>query len=923
MEKTYIYILIVFFILIISCSKKGVYKVQSGGEPVFVIGTMMLVGTVAAAVGAAAYNKYSKSDDDDGEDKNPPPPPEDQGTPPPPPEDQGASPPPPGDQGASPPPPPPGDQGASPPPANRILMRLDPCLGVVCQNDGTCVEGVCQCPETFSGDRCQIRSDTCEYWLSTGMLRGDDSRDISICGQGEDSKIFTPDGTCIDVENCTAEECCRDRESDEIYRSGTCAEFNNLGVTAQHASCGMVLNPDGSGDYIQTHFDPRGQCQDVNNCTRQECCKPEAPDPDTYCDNSEPDLTNAFMEDIPQNGCDGTSYSWPQECSEGDPNSPDYPTERCYSIIDARECPHTCNVGYYGGGVSCGYDGTYDVIPCMPTPGGYCSEWIAYNPELENICDSDSTKIFDWNGTCTNGPQCMTECCRGRQPDENITPGTCTDFSSSNPLFGCPFNKRFKHDGSCKDVNDCKISECCEDTCGGISEDTFPIPLDQRDKFDGLDLCDNVGIGEMCNATCNGNSALDDGSIVGLQYDCNTKGQTFGNNPDTSNPDSFDHRFCYRDGDIPPRTCADTTRVGNTGTKIPYPCPWWRNPRQENVICEDQTGEHSGCNINECCGPPISTTKWVVQTTQGSCTDTCNSIQMTCNTGDWGIHDEASFRNIIENTCTGTAVEGPVCEDHTVADGCPPGCDNDGTICTGNAHPPPCDWKSVRPGPNATLHRFDGVNMFCPAGCNRNETALNTVDGYCSGGYVTRPPNSLGTENALPVVLTEYTSDYGTTIPSRCWFNTGTQESSCDVVVDQGPIGNISRLCKCEPIGDMCNDRDEWSGESCTSTLISDRTQTPEDTTNCTLIPKDGTTPGSCDEVDPSVATCSYVPNLWELCAGNSEKTFAPDHVEVTGMCDGNTDSSENVICPTGYTLIDEPNTASKVGDGMNCCELN
>ena len=135
----------------------------------------------------------------------------------------------------------------------------------------------------------------------------------------------------------------------------------------------------------------------------------------------------------------------------------------------------------------------------MLTPGGYCSEWIAYNSEFENICDSDPTKIFDWNGTCTNGPQCMTECCRDRQPDENITPGTCTDFRNFSPLFGCPFNKRFKHDGSCEDVNDCKISECCEDTCGGISEDTFPIPLDQRDKFDGLDLCDNVGIGEMCN----------------------------------------------------------------------------------------------------------------------------------------------------------------------------------------------------------------------------------------------------------------------------------------------------------------------------------------------------------------------------------------------------------------------------------------
>ena len=41
----------------------------------------------------------------------------------------------------------------------------------------------------------------------------------------------------------------------------------------------------------------------------------------------------------------------------------------------------------------------------------------------------------------------------------------------------------------------------------------------------------------------------------------------------------------------------DTTRVGNTGTKIPYPCPPTRMPRQENVICEDQTGEHSGSTL--------------------------------------------------------------------------------------------------------------------------------------------------------------------------------------------------------------------------------------------------------------------------------------------------------------------------------------
>lgn len=33
--------------------------------------------------------------------------------------------------------------------------RPDPCAEVACENGGTCAEGICDCPEGFSGDRCE------------------------------------------------------------------------------------------------------------------------------------------------------------------------------------------------------------------------------------------------------------------------------------------------------------------------------------------------------------------------------------------------------------------------------------------------------------------------------------------------------------------------------------------------------------------------------------------------------------------------------------------------------------------------------------------------------------------------------------------------------------------------------------------------
>eukprot|EP01043_Picozoa_sp_COSAG02_P103073 COSAG02_NODE_39089_length_421_cov_0.813665_1_plen_130_part_01 len=40
--------------------------------------------------------------------------------------------------------------------------------------------------------------------------------------------------------------------------------------------------------------------------------------------------------------------------------------------------------------------------------------------------------------------------------------------------------------------------------------------------------------------------------------------------------------------------------------------------------------------------------------------------------------------------CTGT----PTCSDFTVVDGCPTGCDNDGTVCTGTASAPVTIWQA-------------------------------------------------------------------------------------------------------------------------------------------------------------------------------------------------------------------------------------
>lgn len=40
-------------------------------------------------------------------------------------------------------------------------QESDPCLGILCQNGGTCVNGHCICINDFTGTKCEIAPDTC------------------------------------------------------------------------------------------------------------------------------------------------------------------------------------------------------------------------------------------------------------------------------------------------------------------------------------------------------------------------------------------------------------------------------------------------------------------------------------------------------------------------------------------------------------------------------------------------------------------------------------------------------------------------------------------------------------------------------------------------------------------------------------------
>lgn len=58
----------------------------------------------------------------------------------------------------TPPPPPREETAAAPTPAPAATEPTDPCAGISCLNGGRCLNGQCDCPPGYSGDRCQTRT---------------------------------------------------------------------------------------------------------------------------------------------------------------------------------------------------------------------------------------------------------------------------------------------------------------------------------------------------------------------------------------------------------------------------------------------------------------------------------------------------------------------------------------------------------------------------------------------------------------------------------------------------------------------------------------------------------------------------------------------------------------------------------------------
>ena len=90
---------------------------------------------------------------------------------------------------------------------------LDPCEGIVCQHDGACINGFCQCVNGYTGTYCEIEPDKCKDIVCEGCqkcdsLDGTCKDDNNQCSNGQTCL----DGICICSDNtqCPEGEICQD-----------------------------------------------------------------------------------------------------------------------------------------------------------------------------------------------------------------------------------------------------------------------------------------------------------------------------------------------------------------------------------------------------------------------------------------------------------------------------------------------------------------------------------------------------------------------------------------------------------------------------------------------------------------------------------------------------------------------------------------
>ena len=125
---------------------------------------------------------------------------------------------------------------------------VDPCEGIVCQHDGMCIDGVCQCVDGYSGDYCEVEPGLCQGIVCDGCRQCDPT----------DGLCKDSDALCGDEELCTRGVCEEEtnalrvcKTSDELMaKLERCQNW-----CATHTQCNITV-----GCRIEASVTPNGQC---------------------------------------------------------------------------------------------------------------------------------------------------------------------------------------------------------------------------------------------------------------------------------------------------------------------------------------------------------------------------------------------------------------------------------------------------------------------------------------------------------------------------------------------------------------------------------------------------------------------------------------------------------------------------------------
>ena len=278
--------------------------------------------------------------------------------------------------------------------------KKDLCKGVVCQNDGTCKEGKCECKEGFTGD-------TCETEITVDKCSPNPCKNSGVCSVTTDGFTCDCSNTGYEGDTCETEITVDNCNPNPCKNNGVCSATTD-GFTCDCSNTGY------EGDTCETEITggciDNSTCDDGDPCTVDSCdivtgfCMHYIGNDGLICDDGDPTTIN----DACNSGvCEGTSA---ETCDDGIKNQNE-------SDIDCGGSCSGCSAGE-----SCN-----NVLDCsrgLSCTRGVCTDTVTETCS-DGIKNQDETDI-DCGGSCSGcsaGESCnnVLDCSRGL----SCTRGVC------------------------------------------------------------------------------------------------------------------------------------------------------------------------------------------------------------------------------------------------------------------------------------------------------------------------------------------------------------------------------------------------------------------------------------------------------------------------------------------------------------------